>query len=262
MKQPAPRAARSLSNLERDLAQAGNPERARHSQGFFKTGKGQYGEGDEFLGIPVPIARKIAKRYAHLGFRELDKLLRSSLHEHRFTALEILVFQYERGEARLKQQIFDFYLQHSRSVNNWDLVDTSAPYIVGEHLVTRSRKVLYRLAKSKNLWERRIAVVATLAFIRRNDLRDIFAISALLLNDRHDLIHKAVGWMLREAGKRQEAELVAFLERNYARLPRTTLRYASERLSKALRQPRQSHLSPVNSMHGAMHRAKIAAVSD
>ena len=230
MKKPALDATRS--DLERDLARAADPQRARQARRFFKTGNGQYGEGDEFLGIPVPVEREIASRYRHLKFRDLEKLLRSPWHEHRFTALEILVFQYEGADAQGKQKVFDFYLEHTRRINNWDLVDSSAPYIIGEHLLTRSRQVLYRLAKSKSLWERRIAIVATLAFIKRNDCKDTFAISALLLNDNHQLIHKAVGWMLREAGKRQASELVAFLKQNYSRLPRTTLRYAIERLQE------------------------------
>jgi 3-methyladenine DNA glycosylase AlkD len=224
-----------LSDLKRDLARAADPNRARNLERFFQTGKGQYGQGDGFLGIPVPVERRIARRYTHLSSVELEKLLHSCWHEHRFTALEILVFQYEAGDARVKQKVFDFYLRHTRSINQWDLVDTSAPYIVGEHLVSRSRAVLYRLAKSASLWERRIAIVSTLAFIRRNDLQDTFSISALLLNDDHDLIHKAVGWMLREAGKRREAELLEFLEHNYFRLPRTTLRYAIERIAEPLR---------------------------
>jgi 3-methyladenine DNA glycosylase AlkD len=230
-----PASSATLSDLERDLARAADPERARQAQSFFKTGKGQYGEGDQFLGIPVPVLRQIAKRYRHLRFRDLEKLLRSSLHEHRFTALEILVFQYEGGDTRRKQKVFDFYLKHTRFINNWDLVDTSTPYIVGEHLLARPRKVLYRLAKSKDIWERRIAILATLAFIKRSDLDDTFAIAALLLNDKHDLIHKAVGWMLRETGKREEAQLLEFLEQNYLRLPRTTLRYAIERFKEPLK---------------------------
>ncbi len=220
----------TFADLQRELAQASDPKRARNVAWFFKTGKGQYGEGDKFCGITVPVLRKIARRYTHLPLADVAKLLRSRLHEHRFAALEILVFQYEAGDDRIRQQVFDFYLQHTRSINNWDLVDTSAPYIVGEHLVSRPRKLLYRLAKSANLWERRIAIVATAAFIKRGDLKDAFRISSLLLNDTHDLIHKAVGWMLREAGKRSEPALLDFLRKNYSAMPRTALRYAIERL--------------------------------
>lgn len=225
----------TLSDLERELREASDPERARNLAWFFKTGKGQYGEGDEFSGITVPVLRKIAKRFIHLGLGDIRKLLNSPIHEHRFTALEILVFQYQAGDGPTKQKVFDFYLKNTRQINNWDLVDTSAPYIAGDHLVPRSRDVLYRLAKSSNLWERRIGIVATLAFIRNCDLKDTFAISKLLLNDKHDLIHKAVGWMLREAGKRSPQALRDFLEQNYASMPRTALRYAIERFPEAQR---------------------------
>jgi 3-methyladenine DNA glycosylase AlkD len=197
---------------------------------FFKTGKGQYGEGDKFCGITVPVQRKIASRYKHLPLVDLKKLLRSQVHEHRFTALEILVFQYESGDPAAKRKIFAFYLDNASRINNWDLVDTSAPYIVGQHLLSGPRRILYRLAKSKDLWERRIAIVSTMAFIAQNDLKDTFAIAALLLKDKHDLIHKAVGWMLRETGKRSQPELLKFLKHNYTAMPRTTLRYAIERL--------------------------------
>ena len=225
----------TLADLERELAAASDPERARNLAWFFKTGKGQYGEGDEFCGITVPVQRKIARRYRHLRLTDVKKLLKSRVHEHRFTGLEILVFQYEAGDARARQKIFDFYLENTQRINNWDLVDTSAPYVVGQHLLSRPRRILYRLAKSPNLWERRIAMVSTMAFIAQNDLEDTFAVAALLLNDKHDLIHKAIGWMLREAGKRSQIALLAFLKRNYARMPRTALRYSIERLPEARR---------------------------
>lgn len=220
----------SLHDLERELARAADPVRARNFTWFFKTGKGQYGEGDKFIGITVPVQRSLARRYVHLQLADLRRLLKSPVHEHRFTALEILVAQYETGDAATRRKIFDFYLKHTRWINNWDLVDTSAPYIVGEHLVSVSRRVLYRLARSQNLWERRIAMVATQAFIRRDDLKDTFAIAELLLKDGHDLIHKAMGWMLREAGKNSLPALLAFLRQNYSAMPRTALRYAIERL--------------------------------
>lgn len=219
-----------LADLLRELAAASDPDRARNLVWFFKTGKGQYGEGDKFCGITVPVQRKIASRYKHLPLVDLKKLLRSQVHEHRFTALEILVFQYESGDPAAKRKIFAFYLDNASRINNWDLVDTSAPYIVGQHLLSGPRRILYRLAKSKDLWERRIAIVSTMAFIAQNDLKDTFAIAALLLKDKHDLIHKAVGWMLRETGKRSQPELLKFLKHNYTAMPRTTLRYAIERL--------------------------------
>jgi 3-methyladenine DNA glycosylase AlkD len=218
-----------LSDLRRELVQASDPERARNNAWFFKTGKGQYGEGDKFCGISVPIQRRIARRYGHLPLNDLRRLLGSPIHEHRFTALEILVLKYESGDDHARQEVFNFYLANTERINNWDLVDTSAPYIIGNRLLDRSRKVLYRLAKSESVWERRIAIVSTMAFIGHGDLDDTFGITALLLADKHDLIHKAAGWMLREAGKKSERALLAFLKQNYARIPRTMLRYAIER---------------------------------
>ena len=225
----------SLATLKRELSQAADPHRARNLAWFFKTGKGEYGFGDKFIGITVPEQRRIARRYRDLRLAGIAKLLRSPIHEHRFTALEILVARYEAGGKEAKRCIFDFYLKHTRMINNWDLVDTSAPYIVGEHLANRSRRVLYRLARSPSLWQRRIAMVATMAFIKRGDLNETFAIAELLLADEHDLIHKAVGWMLREAGKASPPALIRFLKRNYLRLPRTALRYAIERLPERQR---------------------------
>jgi 3-methyladenine DNA glycosylase AlkD len=230
-----PASTPTLLDLQRELARASDPRSARGLAVFFKTGKGEYGEGDEFCGITVPVLRKIAKRYLHLRLADVKKLLSSRVHEHRFTALEILVFQFEAGDESAKEKLFNFYLEHTRYINNWDLVDTSAPYIVGKHLATRPRKILYRLAKSSNVWERRIAIVATAAFIKRRDFKDTFGIAALLLKDKHDLIHKAVGWMLRETGKRSEPAMLNFLAQNYAGMPRTALRYAIERLPEPQR---------------------------
>jgi 3-methyladenine DNA glycosylase AlkD len=221
-----------LTDLKKELAAAADPERARNLAWFFKTGKGQYGHGDRFIGLTVPVARRIAHRYIHLPLTDVAKLLASPIHEHRFVALEILVAQYERGN---QQAVFKFYLKHTKFVNNWDLVDTSAPYIVGRHLLTRPRKILYRLAKSRSLWERRIAMVSTMMFIRAGEIEDTFAIAKLLLADDHDLIHKAVGWMLREAGKQSAPALLRFLKENYSALPRTTLRYAIERFPASQR---------------------------
>lgn len=179
-----------LANLKKELAAAADPERARNSAWFFKTGEGQYGQGDQFIGLTVPTMRRIAHRYIHLPLADVEKLLASPIHEHRFVALEILVAQYERENS---PAIVDFYLKHTQFINNWDLVDTSAPYILGQHLLIRPRKILYRLAKSRNLWERRIAVIATMPLIRAGELEDTFAIAKILLPDEHDLIHKAVG---------------------------------------------------------------------
>jgi 3-methyladenine DNA glycosylase AlkD len=221
-----------LSDLKKELRASADPERAKNLAWFFKTGEGQYGHGDRFIGLTVPAIRRIAHRYVDLPLADVGKLLASPIHEHRFAALEILVAQYERGDL----DVFAFYLKHTKFVNNWDLVDTSAPYIVGEHLLTRTRKILYRLAKSKNIWERRIAIVSTMMFIRAGDLEDTFAIARILLADEHDLIHKAVGWMLREVGKRDRAVAEAYLRPRDQRMPRTMLRYAIEKYPEELRQ--------------------------
>jgi 3-methyladenine DNA glycosylase AlkD len=211
--------------LELALNAAGDPERAKGSAWFFKTGKGEYADGDRFLGIRVPVQRKIALAHKDLPLKEVAALLGSPIHEYRFTALEILVAQYESTPI---QEIFDFYLAHSSGVNNWDLVDTSAPYIVGVHLLKRKRSILDSLAASENLWERRIAIVSTLTLIKQGELEDTFRIARKLLPDRHDLTHKAVGWALRETGRQSRPALLEFLRINYATIPRTSLRYAIE----------------------------------
>ncbi len=220
-----------LKDLLSELALAANPARAKSSAWFFKTAKGEYGEGDQFLGISVPVQRKIALRHRHLTHADIQKLLASKLHEHRFVALEILVAQFEAATPREQTAIHRFYLANTTRVNNWDLVDTSAPYIVGQYLLNRPRAVLRKLAKSSNLWERRIAIVSTFAFIRNGETVDTFAIAQLLLRDKHDLIHKAVGWALREAGKSAPNQLIEFLQTHYDSLPRTALRYAIERFT-------------------------------
>jgi 3-methyladenine DNA glycosylase AlkD len=217
------------------LGKYANTEKAAFFPSFFKTGKGQYGEGDIFIGVTVPDQRKVAKQFFELPLGEIQILLKSKIHEHRLTALIILVYQYQKGDEKIREKIFTFYLTNTSRVNNWDLVDCSCRDIVGEHLQKRSRKLLYTFAKSKNLWERRIAIVSTWAFIRKNDLKDTFAIATLLLSDTHDLIHKAVGWMLREAGKRDEKMLRAYLDEYGKHMPRTALRYAIERFSPNVR---------------------------
>ena len=219
----------SVRALQAEFAAVADPEKARSLLWFFKTGQGQYGAGDRFLGIPVPVQRKIALRYVDLPLKRIEALLKSKIHEHRFAALEILVAKYERGAPDTREQVFAFYLNHTAHINNWDLVDTSAPYIVGEHVAHGSREILHRLASSQSLWERRIAVVSTLALIRHGEVDETFRISRKLLADRHDLIHKAVGWMLREAGKVSREALLEFLQDHHSELPRTALRYAIER---------------------------------
>lgn len=222
--QPGTRAA-----LVRELAALGSPARAAGAARFFKSGVGEYGEGDKFLGISVPPLRDAALRYLALPLTDLARLLASEIHEHRLAALKILVAQYQSAADPNRKKIVEFYLANTRGINNWDLVDASAPYILGEHLRTRSRRILLRLARSKSLWERRIAIVATLMLIRHGEIDDTFQISETLLDDPHDLIHKAVGWALREAGKVSQPDLLAFLQQHYASIPRTTLRYAIER---------------------------------
>ena len=225
----ARRASGTLAQLKRDLAALADPKRALASARYFKTGPGQYGAGDRFLGISVPAQRKIAHRYVALPHAGIRRLLLSSFHEHRSTALEILVAQFESATVDRRVEIFDFYLQHISRVDNWDLVDASAPALFGNRLKSGGREILDRLARSENVWERRIAIVATLPLVKRGEVEDALRIAAILLHDPHDLIHKAVGWALREVGKTARPQLLAFLRINYSSLPRTTLRYAMER---------------------------------
>ncbi len=221
----------TLEDLQNELAALADPERAKNLAWFFKTGKGEYGEGDQFLGIRVPFQRKLAHRYVGLHLADVARLLKSPIHEHRFTAAEILVAQYEKaGGGPPAEKIFRFYLRYAKLFNNWDLVDTSAPYIAGAHLLHRPRDPLYGLARSANVWERRIGIVATFAFLRSGDVEDTFQIAEMLLADEHDLIHKSVGWALREAGRTSRKRLLAFLQKHYTSIPRTTLRYAIEHL--------------------------------
>jgi 3-methyladenine DNA glycosylase AlkD len=221
-----------IGEIQKDMKRLASRERAKASVWFFKTGLGQYGEGDVFLGITVPEQRAVAKKYAAADFKTVQKLLNSKIHEHRQVGLLILVEKYSK-HAEERKKIFDFYMKNTKRINNWDLVDLSCHKIVGNYLLNRNRQILYKLAVSKNLWERRIAIVSTAAFISEKDFTDTLRISEILLTDRHDLIHKAVGWMLREMGKRDEKELVAFLNKYYKRMPRTMLRYSIERLSES-----------------------------
>jgi len=211
------------------LRRAGDPDRARFLPTFFKTGPGQYGEGDRFLGLTMPEVRRFAAAYQDRPLGALEELLDSPWHEVRMLALVVLVRRYRRAPGD-REAIYDLYLRRTDRVNNWDLVDISAPDIVGRHLLTRRRGVLVRLARSSHLWERRIAMVATYGFIREGQFDDTLDIATRLLADRHDLIHKAVGWMLREVGKRDEHVLRRFLDRHAPVMPRTALRYAIERL--------------------------------
>jgi len=202
---------------------------------FFKTKEGQYGEHDRFIGVTVPTLRKIAKSYYHLALDDLEKLIASEFNEERFLALVILISQYQKAEDIDKKLFYEFYLNNIKYVNNWNLVDLSAHYIIGAYLWDKDKDYLFTLAKSDILWDRRISVVATWYFIKNNELGVTFEISKLLLNDKHDLIHKAVGWMLREAGKKDEKQLIDFLSSHILQMPRTTLRYAIEKFSQETR---------------------------
>ncbi|MDR3638523.1 MAG: DNA alkylation repair protein [Isosphaeraceae bacterium] len=228
----APDGERSLANasaLQAHLRGLGTPEAAAIAARYFKTGPGQYGEGDVFLGIRVPVLRKLAREHRALPTDELVMLLRSAIHEERLLALLILVESVSKANEATKREVYDLYLAHTAHINNWDLVDSSARDVVGGYLHDKDRSPLYRLARSASLWERRIAIIATHHFIARDDFADTLAIAEILLDDRHDLIHKATGWMLREVGKRNEPALARFLRRHAATMPRTMLRYAIER---------------------------------
>ncbi len=228
--------AQVIAAIEKELEDHGDAARAAVLQRFFKTGPGEYGEGDVFLGITVPAIRKLAKEHDDVPPRDTAKLLTSPFHEERLLALLMLVHAFSRGSDSEKKQIYTLYLRNTRYINTWDLVDLSAPAIFGRYLAERDdRARLYALARSKDLWKRRIAIMATFAFIRRNDYADTLNIAAMLLDDGHDLIHKAVGWMLREIGKRDLGAEEKFLRRHYDRMPRTMLRYAIERFPEAKR---------------------------
>ena len=219
----------TAGSVRREFRRLADPEIAAHSARFFKTGKGEYGEGDRFLGIRVPATRKAARQYRAAPLRSVNALLKSRYHEERLLALLILVAKYTRGDAEERESVFENYLAHRRYINNWDLVDSSAHKIVGPQLQDEPRGLLYELAASDNLWDRRIAVIATFHFIRHDDFGDALRLAEMLLDDEHDLIHKAVGWMLREIGNRDGAVEREFLKMHYRQMPRTMLRYAIEK---------------------------------
>ena len=221
-----------LNKLKKDLNKLKNKEKAKILAGFFKTGKGEYGEGDIFLGIIVPEQLKIAKKYFDLNLNGLNKLIFSKIHEYRLVSLLILINKYNKVDNKEKKKIFSFYLKNIKYINNWDLVDLSAPNIIGDYLLDKDRKILYKLAKSKNLWEKRISIISTYRFIKENNFNDTLKISEILLNDEHDLIHKAVGWMLREVGKKDQAIEEKFLRKYHKVMPRTMLRYAIEKFDE------------------------------
>ena len=221
---------------QQQLKKLANPQKAIGVARFFKTGKGEYGEGDIFLGITVPQIRIVAKQCKDLSLKEIQKLLQSKIHEERLLALIILVNQFKKADEDKQKQIFDLYLSNTKYINNWDLVDVSAEYIIGGYLINRSKTILKTLAQSKLLWERRIAIMATFQFIKQKQHEHTFIIAKILLKDEHDLIHKAVGWMLREVGKRiSESIEETFLQQHHQQMPRTMLRYAIERFKEKKR---------------------------
>lgn len=226
----------SLSDLKKELKSQRNSDQAKILQRFFKTGKGEYGEGDIFYGIKVPVTRKIANKFVDLSFNELKILLASKVHEERLAAGLIMVEKFNNADEKEREKIFRFFLRNRKGINNWDLVDLTAPKIMGTFLLkNRDRKILFDLAKSENLWDRRIAIISTLAFIKKNQFDETLNISRLLLNDKHDLIHKAVGWMLREIGKINLNVETEFLLKHYKEMPRTMLRYAIEKFPERKR---------------------------
>lgn len=221
--------------LRNELKKHANPEKAKLLQGFFKTGKGEYGYGDVFIGVMVPKTRKVVnEHHKRVKINDIKPLLHSKIHEERLLALLILVKKYQKADEKQKRKIFDLYLANTKYVNNWDLVDLTAPNIVGAYLSNKNKSILYKLSKS-HLWDKRIAIISTAYFIRNNEFKDTLKISEILLNDKHDLIHKAVGWMLREVGKRNIAEEERFLKKHYKKMPRTMLRYAIEKFPEQKR---------------------------
>jgi 3-methyladenine DNA glycosylase AlkD len=227
------------NNLQKDiikqLTSLGSKKRAEINSYFFKTGKGEYGEGDIFLGITMPVIRKQVKKYTDIPLTDTLSLLASKYHEIRMFALQVMVTKYKKATPAEKRIIFNSYLKNTKFINNWDLIDTSAEHIIGAHLFDKSRTKLYSLMKSKNLWNRRISILATFYFIRRSDFTDTITISKHLLNDTEDLMHKAVGWMLREVGKRNITILETYLREHYTTMPRTMLRYAIEKFPEKRR---------------------------
>ncbi len=226
----------NILELKKALKDAANPSQAKILQRFFKTGKGEYGEGDVFYGIKVPVIRGIAKSFIELNLNSLNELISSPVHEERLTAMLILVAKYSKGDDKQKGKIYEYYVKNKKYINNWDLVDLSAPNIIGNYLLNRDKKLLYDLSVSDNLWDRRISILSTFPFIRAGEYDPTFKIADILIRDKHDLIHKAVGWMLREIGKRDKQTETDFLKTRYKTMPRTMLRYAIEKFPQKERQ--------------------------
>ena len=225
--------ARTVQSKLKALADKKNAEIA---QRFFKTGPGEYGEGDIFLGVRVPVLRRLARECQTIPIKESEHLLKSPIHEARLLALFILIGIYSKAEEGIKKTIYELYLKNTQFINNWDLVDASAEYIVGDFLLDKGKNPIYQLARSKSLWERRISIMSTFCYIKRGQYAETLAVAKTLLNDKEDLIHKAVGWMLREVGKRDLSLEEEFLKANYKEMPRTMLRYAIEKLPEEKRQ--------------------------
>jgi 3-methyladenine DNA glycosylase AlkD len=224
-----------LKELEEELKKYTKEERGKLLQRFFKTGPGQYGEGDVFLGLTMGEQRLVSKKFKDLEIKDVQQLLNSEIHEKRMISLLILIAKYKKASEEGKKEIFDFYIKNAKKVNNWDLVDVTSHKIVGDFLVDKDRTILYEFARSDNLWEKRISIISTFAFIRNNDFSDSLKIAEILLHDKHDLIHKAVGWMLREIGKKDQSVLESFLKKHYKDMPRTMLRYSIERFEESKR---------------------------
>lgn len=225
----------SLLEIRKEIFKQKNPAQAIVLQRFFKTGKGEYGEGDIFYGIKVPVQRIIAKQFKDLSLGDLKVLINSKVHEERLIAAFILVEQFQKANEKKQKTIFNFYIKNRSGINNWDLVDLSAPKIVGQYLIDKDKKLLYKFAHSKDLWEKRIAILSTFTFMRQHWFEDTFIISEILMLDEHDLIHKAVGWMLREVGNRDIEAEEEFLKKYYKTMPRTALRYAIEKFPEKKR---------------------------
>lgn len=224
-----------LSELRNELKNETDEKQAAVLQRFFKTGRGEYGEGDLFYGIKVPIQRRIARKYIDISLEDIQELLNSPIHEERLVSLFILVEKYTKADDKTRELIFKFYLKNSKNINNWDLVDLSAPKIVGAYLLMRDKGILFKLAGSSNIWEKRIAILSTYTFIRNLHFETTLQIAEILLNDKHDLIHKSVGWMLREVGNKKLQIEEDFLKRFYKQMPRTMLRYAIEKFPEVKR---------------------------
>lgn len=223
-----------------ELKALGSKEKREMLPRFFKTGKGEYGEGDKFLGVTVPLTRSVAKKHKDMPLQDVAQLITSEWHEVRLCALCILTLKFKKANEAQRKEIFNFYLSHTEYINNWDLVDLSTYNIVGTYLLDKPREILYRLAESSSLWENRIAIVSTYAFIRQDDLEDTYNLAVKMMQHPHDLMHKAIGWMLREAGKRDEQRLQRFVMQHRKQMPRTMLRYAIEKFPEAIRKEMMS----------------------